>query len=97
MAQQVTILTNIYEDMGLMPGLTPWVKDPMLPCGLDPALLCLWPKLAAVVPIQPLAWELLHATSAALKSKNQNKTKTTQQQKPVPGLVFPLWLSRLKT
>ena len=40
----------------------------------DPALLWLWCKPATVAPIQPLAWELAYAASAALKKqKNKNK------------------------
>ena len=27
MAQQVTILASIHEDVGLVPGLAQWVKD----------------------------------------------------------------------
>ena len=42
--------------------------------GLDPVLLWLWCRLAAVAPIGPLAWEPLHAAGKALKRK-QNKTK----------------------
>ena len=37
--------------------------------GSEPALLWLQLRLAAVGPIRPLAWELLHAAGAALKSK----------------------------
>ena len=40
-------------------------------CILDPALLWLWCRLAAVTLIQPLAWELTYAASAALKRKNK--------------------------
>ena len=37
--------------------------------GLDPALLWLWHRLAAVTLIGPRAWEPPYAVSVALKSK----------------------------
>ena len=42
---------------------------------LEPALLWLWCRLEAVVPIRPLARESLYAMSAALKSKNKTNEK----------------------
>ena len=42
---------------------------------LDLALLWLWCRPAAVVPIRPLAWEPLYAMGAALKSKKKEKEK----------------------
>ena len=42
--------------------------------GLDPELLWLWWRPAAVALIQPLAWELPYASGMALKKqKNKNK------------------------
>jgi len=38
-------------------------------CGLDPSLLWLWRRPAAVALIAPIAWELPYAARAALKSK----------------------------
>ena len=40
---------------------------------LDPALLCLWHRLAAAALIQPLAWELPYVTDAAVKKKTTKK------------------------
>ena len=45
--------------------------------GLDPMLLWLWCRMAAVALIQPLAWELPYSVGAALKTK----TKTNKQTK----------------
>ena len=42
---------------------------------LDPELLWLWCRLAAVALIRPLPWELPYAEGAALKSKEKKKSK----------------------
>ena len=36
-------------------------------------LLWLWCRLAAVAPVQPLAWELAYAVNMALKSKDNRQ------------------------
>ena len=41
--------------------------------GLDPSLLWLWRRVAATVPIQPLAWEFPYVTEAALKRPKKKK------------------------
>ena len=44
-------------------------------CSLDVVWLGLWHRLVAVAPIRPLAWELLHASGAVLKSPPPAKKK----------------------
>ena len=46
----------------------------------DPDLLWLWCRPAAAVLFQPLAWELLYAASAALKSENKNKNRSYRKR-----------------
>ena len=43
--------------------------------GLDPMLLQLSCRLAAVAPVWPLAWELLYAAGVAVKRKQQKERK----------------------
>ena len=49
--------------------------------GLDPALLWLWHKLAAVALIGPLVWDLPHAEGAAPKSESKKKKKRLEKIK----------------
>ena len=49
-------------------------------CGSD--LVLLWCRLAAVAPIQPLAWEPPYAAGAALeKAKRQERKKGRKERK----------------
>ena len=57
----VTNSTSSHKDVGLIPGLAQWVKDPVL--------LWLWRRPAATAPIQLLHWKLPYATDVALKNK----------------------------
>ena len=50
--------TGIHKDVGSIPGLDQWVKDPML--------LWLWCRPARAALMQPLAWELLYAAGVAI-------------------------------
>ena len=75
--------------MGLIPGLSQWVGDPVLPtgrgldcrCSLDLALLWLWHRLAATALIRPLAWDLPYAVGVALKSQKKKKEKRKEKKK----------------
>ena len=83
MARQLTNLTRIREDVGSIPGLTHSLSELRIQhamscgvsrrCGLDPTWLWLRHRLAAVAPIQPLAWEPPCAMGAAIKSKKKRK------------------------
>ena len=49
-------------------------------CGLDPALLWLWCRLAATTPIRPLAWEPPYAMEAALEKAQRQKDKKEKEK-----------------
>ena len=51
--------------------------------GLDPVLLWLWRRLAAVAPIRPLVWAP-HAAGGALKVKKKKKKKEKLKLKKIP-------------
>ena len=57
--------------------------------GLDPTLLWLWCRPAAVPWSQPLAWELPYAVGSALKSKTNKQTKKMKKQQCTLCARFP--------
>ena len=50
-------------------------------CGLDPMLLCLWYRLAAIAPIRALAWDPPYAVGTTIKSKKKKKKKERKKKK----------------
>ena len=73
------------RDVGLIPGLAQWVKDPTFStcCGIghrgdsDPTLLWLWHRPVATALIGPLAWEPPYAAGVAQEmAKIQKKKKS---------------------
>ena len=78
MAQWLTNPTRSHEVEGSVPALVQWVKGSVaaVSCGVggrhNSGLAWLWRRLAAAVLIGPLAWELPHATGAAIKRQKKN-------------------------
>jgi len=51
--------------------------------GLDPGLLWLWCRPAAIASVQPTAWEFPCAMGSALKRKKRKKEKEKEKRKGV--------------
>ena len=51
-------------------------------CSLDPKLLWLWRRSAAIAPIGPLAWEPLYAVGAAQEMAKRQKKKVHTVHSP---------------
>ena len=94
MAQWLMNPTRNHEVEGSTPGLVQRAKDPgvAVSCGVghrcssDPMLLWLWPRLAAIAPIRPLAWEPPYAVGAALKIQ-KIKNKIGKQKTSISEIV----------
>ena len=76
MAQQVKNPTSIYKDVGLIPGLAQWIKDPEVP------------RLG----IQPLAWELPYAAGMALNSTKNDHAEIWRASSEIHILVSDVWI-----
>ena len=52
--------------------------------GLNPALLWVWNRTAAVAPIRPLAWEPPYAKDEALEKIKEKKDKKKLEHSVIP-------------
>ena len=90
MTQWLMNLTRNHELVGSIPGLTQWVRDPVLPvscdvgrrCSSDLELLWLWHRPAATALIRPLAWDL-HMRRMQLRKRQKDKKGKKKKKKAV--------------
>ena len=75
-------LTRNHEVVGSILCLHQWVRDLVL--------LWLWRRLAAVVPIGPLAWKPPYTMGVALKRKKKRKKKEIENLESTPHHFFTL-------
>ena len=82
-------LIRNHEVVGLVSGITQWVKDLALTGAVvyvghrhssDPPLLWLWCRLADAAPIRPLSWEFSYAAGATLKRKKKKKKSDSETE-----------------
>ena len=57
-------------------------------CSLDAALLWLWGRQAATVPIIPLAWEPPYAEGVALKIKTKRQKMNQSISQSILGIII---------
>ena len=90
MAQQIMNPTSVHEDTGSIPGPASglrirrchelWGRWQLQLRGLDPALLQLWRRPAAAVPIGLLAWEPGNFQYCRFDPKKQKKKQKQRER-----------------
>ena len=72
------------EDVGLIPGLAQWVRDPashkLRQMQLRSRVAKAVAQASAAAPIQPLAWKLPYATGVAMERKKKSHLSTLKRR-----------------